>query len=234
MILTSLTKPNLVLLAEELGLAALRPQRISWIYNGHHWVLAAFAPLSFLQVTAAPTWNHVTSSQSCCHLAVLAESLPLLPLPGLDRRCELEGLDASADRAGFVETSVSAGSLRVGNWLLSCFIDVKGVTFMFFKVVDIPRLSFGVLSLTSVAVVAEKMKAVLSAMPLVIGIWSSGVGTSRTPLMRCSYAEFRCCLLVKKNHYAFPWNYNLGVHVASEQAVHLKLPRLSYWPARRE
>ncbi|KAL3196528.1 hypothetical protein MRX96_045176 [Rhipicephalus microplus] len=36
------------------GLAALRPQRISWIYNGHHWVLAAFGPLSFLQVTAAP------------------------------------------------------------------------------------------------------------------------------------------------------------------------------------
>ncbi|KAH8040423.1 hypothetical protein HPB51_010203 [Rhipicephalus microplus] len=42
------------LVISESGLAALRPQRISWIYNGHHWVLAAFAPLSFLQVTAAP------------------------------------------------------------------------------------------------------------------------------------------------------------------------------------
>ncbi|KAL3196637.1 hypothetical protein MRX96_015407 [Rhipicephalus microplus] len=80
----------------------------------------------------------------------LAESLPLLPLPGLDRRCELEGLDASADRAGLVETSMSAGLLRVGGRLLSCFIDVEGVAFMFFKVVDIPRLAFGVLSLASV------------------------------------------------------------------------------------
>ncbi|KAL3231838.1 hypothetical protein MRX96_048454, partial [Rhipicephalus microplus] len=103
------------------------------------------------------------------------ESLPLLPLPGWDRRCELEGLGASADRAGLVETSVSAGLLRVGGRLLSCFIDIEGVAFMFFKVVDIPVLAYGVLSLVSVAVVAEEIKAVLSATPLVMGTWSSGV-----------------------------------------------------------
>ncbi|KAL3251572.1 hypothetical protein MRX96_055091 [Rhipicephalus microplus] len=103
------------------------------------------------------------------------ESLPLLPLPGLDRRCELEGLDASADRAGLVETSVSIGSFRVGGRLLSCFIDVEGVAFMFFKVVDIIRLAFGVLSLASFAVVAAEIKAVFSAMPRVMCTWSSGV-----------------------------------------------------------
>ncbi|KAL3209098.1 hypothetical protein MRX96_038354 [Rhipicephalus microplus] len=120
----------------------------------------------------------------------LVESLPLLPLPGLDRRCELEGLDVSADRARLVKTSVSAGLLRVGGLLLSCFIDVEGVAFMFFKVIDIPRLAFGVLSLAFVAVVAEEIKAVLSATPLVKGTWSFAFGASRTPLMRCSYVEF--------------------------------------------
>ncbi|KAL3201132.1 hypothetical protein MRX96_043089 [Rhipicephalus microplus] len=109
----------------------------------------------------------------------LAASLPLLPLPGLDRRCELEGLDASAEgldaSAGLVETSVSAGLLRVGGRLLSCFIDVEGVAFVFFEVVGIPRLAFGVLSLASVAVVAEEIKAVHSATSLVMGTWSSGV-----------------------------------------------------------
>ncbi|KAL3243347.1 hypothetical protein MRX96_020609 [Rhipicephalus microplus] len=69
----------------------------------------------------------------------IAQSLPLLPLPGLDQRCELEGLDASADRVGLVETTVSAGLLRFGGRPLSCFIDVEGIAFMFFKVVDIPR-----------------------------------------------------------------------------------------------
>ncbi|KAL3210758.1 hypothetical protein MRX96_036905 [Rhipicephalus microplus] len=84
----------------------------------------------------------------------LAESLSLLPLPGLERRCGLEGLDASADHAGLVEASMSTGFLRVGGRLLSCFIDVEGVAFIFFKVVDIPRLAFGVLPLVSVIVVA--------------------------------------------------------------------------------
>ncbi|KAL3178770.1 hypothetical protein MRX96_009448 [Rhipicephalus microplus] len=70
---------------------------------------------------------------------------------------------------------MSAGVLRVGGRLLSCFIDVEGITFMFFEVVDIPRLVFGVLSLASVAVMAEGIKAVLSATPLVMGTWSSGV-----------------------------------------------------------
>ncbi|KAL3215812.1 hypothetical protein MRX96_033428 [Rhipicephalus microplus] len=70
---------------------------------------------------------------------------------------------------------MSAGLLRVGGSLLSCFIDVEGVAFMFFKVVNIPRLAFGVLSLASVAVVAEEIKAVLSATPLVMSTWSSSV-----------------------------------------------------------
>ncbi|KAL3226697.1 hypothetical protein MRX96_048937 [Rhipicephalus microplus] len=94
-------------------------------------------------------------------------------LSGLDRRCELEGHDAYADRAGLEETSVSTGLLRVGGRLLSCFIDVEGVAFIFFKVVDIPTLAFGVLSLASVTAMADEIKAMLSAMPLVMSTWSS-------------------------------------------------------------
>ncbi|KAL3221473.1 hypothetical protein MRX96_050256 [Rhipicephalus microplus] len=68
-----------------------------------------------------------------------------------------------------------AGLLRVGGRLLSCFIDVEGVAFTSFKVIDIRRLAFGVLSLASFAVMADEIKALLSAIPLVLGTWSSGV-----------------------------------------------------------
>ncbi|KAL3211233.1 hypothetical protein MRX96_036576 [Rhipicephalus microplus] len=103
---------------------------------------------------------------------------------------------------------MSAGSLRVGGQLLSFIVDVEVVAFMFFKVVDISRLVFSVLSLASVAAAAEEIEAVLSAMPLVMGTWSSDV------------RRFRCCLLVQKNHWTFPWNSHVSVHVAPQWAVH--------------
>ncbi|KAL3245952.1 hypothetical protein MRX96_058075 [Rhipicephalus microplus] len=124
---------------------------------------------------AALTESDEVDSSSTVLESASAESLPLLPLPGLDRRCELEELIASADRECLVETSVSTSLLRVGGRLFSCFIDVEGVAFLYFKIVHIPRLAFGVLSLASVAVMAEEIKAELSAMPLVMGTWSSGV-----------------------------------------------------------
>ncbi|KAL3216719.1 hypothetical protein MRX96_051141 [Rhipicephalus microplus] len=171
------------------------------------------------------------STRGFLNVPCLGESLPLLPLPGLDRRCELKGLYASADRAGLVKTSVSAGLLRVGGRLLSCFIDVEGVAFMFFKVVDILRLAFGVLSLASVAVVAEEIKAVLSATPLVMGAWSSGFWRFSDAIDALQLCRILMLPTSEENHWVFPSNSHLGVHVASERAVHLKLPRLAYWPS---
>ncbi|KAL3227671.1 hypothetical protein MRX96_024038 [Rhipicephalus microplus] len=126
---------------------------------------------------------------------------------------------------------MSAGLLRVGGRLLSCFIDVEGVAFMFFKVEDIQRLAFGVLSLASVAVVAEEIKAVLSAMPLVMGTWSFGVWRFSDAIDALQLCGVLMLPTSEENHWAFPWNSHLGVHVAPERAVHLKLPRLAYWPA---
>ncbi|KAL3219448.1 hypothetical protein MRX96_030391, partial [Rhipicephalus microplus] len=118
------------------------PLKSGWLGDGFISMLrlaSGVVPLGWshwvFQVTSY-AWRHGRSGK-------VAESLLLLPLPGLDRRRELEGLDASADHAGLVETSVSAGLLRVGGRLLSCFIDVEGVAFMFFKVFDISRSGLG-------------------------------------------------------------------------------------------
>ncbi|KAL3195457.1 hypothetical protein MRX96_045668 [Rhipicephalus microplus] len=124
-------------------------------------------PHSVNASSSSPTWGL---------LPLLNDSSVFLPTPSAaEIQCYLSDVNRSADRAGLVETSVSASLLHVGGRLLSCFIDVEGVAFMFFKVVDIPRLAFGVRSLASVTVGAEEIKAVLSATPLVMGTWSSGV-----------------------------------------------------------